>query len=198
MARTISDDAVRAKTGKTWKAWFSTLDKAGAKNLSHKEIAVWLSKRGLPGWWAQTVTVAYERARRRRPVGQTTTGWQVSVQKTLVTGREDLWALLTKPSTRSRWLGAKGAMRLQEGRGFALSDGITGEVRAVRGPGLLRLGWVSRDDARSTLEITLSEQKGGKTAIRFRHHGIASEAERAELRERWIGAITYFTTVCAN
>jgi len=198
MARTISDEAVRAKTGKTWKQWFSALDRAGAKKLSHREIAVWLSERGLPGWWAQMVTVAYERAQKARPIGQTATGWQVSVQKTLGVSPDELWTILSRPSTRGRWLGAKATMRLQEGRGFQLADGITGEVRAVRAPGLLRLGWVNSKGQKSTVEITLSKQASGKTALRFRHHGIASEAERALLRERWKNALAYFGERCAH
>jgi len=30
----ISDDAVKTKTGKPWKEWFSILDKAGAKKIA--------------------------------------------------------------------------------------------------------------------------------------------------------------------
>jgi hypothetical protein len=32
----MSDEAVKAKTGKTWKEWFAILDKAGASELSHQ------------------------------------------------------------------------------------------------------------------------------------------------------------------
>jgi hypothetical protein len=39
MTGRIGDEAVRAKTGKTWSQWFDILDKAGAKRISHKEIA---------------------------------------------------------------------------------------------------------------------------------------------------------------
>jgi len=34
----MSDAAVQAKTGKNWKEWFSLLDKAGARKLTHQEI----------------------------------------------------------------------------------------------------------------------------------------------------------------
>lgn len=34
----MSDDAVEAKTGKTWSYWFRLLDKAGAKKMNHQEI----------------------------------------------------------------------------------------------------------------------------------------------------------------
>src|SRR5687768_242594 len=38
----MSDDAVKAKTGKVWKEWFAILDKAGAKNMTHQEIVRYL------------------------------------------------------------------------------------------------------------------------------------------------------------
>lgn len=34
----MSDEAVKAKTGKTWKEWFTILDKAGATKMTHQEI----------------------------------------------------------------------------------------------------------------------------------------------------------------
>ena len=34
----MSDEAVKAKTGKVWKEWFTILDKAGAKKMTHQEI----------------------------------------------------------------------------------------------------------------------------------------------------------------
>ena len=35
----ISSDAVKAKTGKTWKEWLKILDAENAKQMPHKEIA---------------------------------------------------------------------------------------------------------------------------------------------------------------
>jgi hypothetical protein len=37
-AQRMSDEAVKSKTGKTWKEWFAILDKAGASKMSHQEI----------------------------------------------------------------------------------------------------------------------------------------------------------------
>lgn len=60
----ISDDAVRAKTGKTWAEWFSILDSAAAAKKKHVEIARFLRKKQrCASWWSQMVTVGYERAR---------------------------------------------------------------------------------------------------------------------------------------
>ena len=38
----VSDEAVRAKTGKAWTEWFAVLDRAGAATLTHREIAAHL------------------------------------------------------------------------------------------------------------------------------------------------------------
>ena len=47
----MSDAAVKAKTGKDWAGWFGALDKAGATKLEHRAIADILSeKHGMPGW----------------------------------------------------------------------------------------------------------------------------------------------------
>ena len=60
----MSDAAVKAKTGKDWAGWFGALDKAGAANLNHPQIARLLhEKHGVAGWWSQMVTVEYELAR---------------------------------------------------------------------------------------------------------------------------------------
>ena len=40
----ISNSAVRSKTKRTWNEWFSILDDAGAKELTHKDIASYIYK----------------------------------------------------------------------------------------------------------------------------------------------------------
>jgi hypothetical protein len=60
----MSDEDVKAKTGKNWNEWFTILDKAGAKEMSHQEIVKFLnSKHEVGPWWQQTVTRATARAR---------------------------------------------------------------------------------------------------------------------------------------
>ena len=55
---------IRANTGRVWDEWFALLDAWGGVERPHPEIARWLNQEhGIPGWWAQGVTVAYEQAR---------------------------------------------------------------------------------------------------------------------------------------
>lgn len=71
----ISDEAVRAKTGKGWKEWFRVLDRAGARKMTHTAIATHLyEKEEVPGWWCQMVAVRYEQERGLREPLQTCTG----------------------------------------------------------------------------------------------------------------------------
>lgn len=60
----VSNEAVKKATGRTWSEWFRILDNAGAKKLPHPEIAEWLeAKKKVSSWWSQMVTVEYEYAR---------------------------------------------------------------------------------------------------------------------------------------
>lgn len=65
----VSDEVVKKATGKTWDSWFALLDKSGAKKMDHTEIANFLSTKHIPnGWWAQMVTVEYERTQDKRVI----------------------------------------------------------------------------------------------------------------------------------
>lgn len=79
----VRNDAVLRATGKNWQQWFVLLDKAGAKERTHAEIVHILHPSRIKnGWWAQTVTVEYERARGKRARNQTASGFNVSVHRT--------------------------------------------------------------------------------------------------------------------
>ncbi len=66
-----SDETVKAKTGCTWERWVHALDYAKVASMPHKDIARYvLEKFKVSGWWAQTVTVGYERIRGLREKGQ--------------------------------------------------------------------------------------------------------------------------------
>jgi hypothetical protein len=66
-----SDAILKAKTGCSWERWVKALDRAKAYTWPHREIAKYVTvKYKIPGWWAQTVTVGYERIKGLRAVGQ--------------------------------------------------------------------------------------------------------------------------------
>lgn len=103
----LSDEAVKAKTGKAWAEWFKLLDAAGARTLEHRAIVTLLSQsHGVPGWWRQMVTVEYERARGLRQVHQKSDGFSVSASKTVLTGVSALYQATASATQRRRWFPA--------------------------------------------------------------------------------------------
>lgn len=101
----LSDDSVRNATGRGWDDWFRILDDWGGIDQPHPAIARHVNEvHGVPGWWAQTVTVGYERARGLRAVHQTTRGFEVSVSKTLDAPVELVRAAFADARHRDRFL----------------------------------------------------------------------------------------------
>lgn len=187
----ISNDAVKAATGKTWDEWFTLLDEEGAEKLSHKEIAAMLLEKGyLPesgSWWAQSVTVGYEYAKGRRVKGQTAdAGFQVGVQKTMPVDAERLWHFLIGPEGLSIWLGdGIRSFKLEKGLAYQTQDGTVGEIRSVAPTERLRLTWhPAHWETSSTLQLYFLA-KGDKTALRFHHEKLADSKHRSEMKAHW-------------
>ncbi|HLL46086.1 MAG TPA: SRPBCC domain-containing protein, partial [Longimicrobiaceae bacterium] len=167
----VSAAAVREATGRGWDEWFAVLDAAGAAELAHGEIVAHLQREHpeVSSWWRQSVTVAYERARGKRAVGETGAGFQVSVQRSVAATVEEAWELLT---TRPElWLGQGVSVVFVEGERYEVpaggdDAGASGEVRVVK-PGVrLRMTWRPEGwAAPATLQITLTATWSGKTAI---------------------------------
>lgn len=80
-----SGESILKATGKPWKHWLGVLQKMDAGKMPHKDIALALhQKHNISGWWAQMLTVEFERAAGKRQVGQTCYGdFQVTVTKTV-------------------------------------------------------------------------------------------------------------------
>ena len=108
----MSDEAVEAKTGKTWSRWFKHLDAAGAKKMTHQEIVAHLrDKHDVRPWWQQMVAVTYEQARGLREKHEKPGGYEISVSRTIeapVTRAFKAWA---DEKTRQRWLVEKVSVR---------------------------------------------------------------------------------------
>jgi hypothetical protein len=105
----VPDDAMVTRTGRTHAEWFRILDEWGAREHNHTEIARWLnSTHNVPGWWTQSVTVAYERARGMRGRHERPAGFEVSITRTLDAAPADVLAAFTDESMRERWLAGSG------------------------------------------------------------------------------------------
>ena len=105
IAPSMSDDAVKARTGKTWVEWFAILDAAGASKMTHPQIATYLStEQAVPDWWSQMVTVTYEKARGLREQHQRPDGYQISKGKTIQASAMRVFNAWNEAAERSEWL----------------------------------------------------------------------------------------------
>ena len=101
----MSDAAIRRGTGRGWDEWLAVLDAWGGTSRTHPEIATYLCEvQGVDDWWAQGVTVGYERARGMRAVGQLPDGYGTSASKTVAVPVARLYEAFVDPALRARWL----------------------------------------------------------------------------------------------
>jgi hypothetical protein len=154
----VGDAAVAAKTGRTWPEWFDLLDRAGAQDLTHKEIDTLLyDAHGLDGWWAQMVTVGYEQARLGRAKHEKPGGFEVSASKTVAVPVETLFTAWNDPRRRARWL----------------SEALT--VRKATLPKSMRITWSDG----TSLSVNFYAKGAGKSQVAVQH-GKLKDAQMAE------------------
>jgi hypothetical protein len=100
-----SDESMRRATGRGHDDWFGLLDEWGATEQRHTAIATWLREtQGVPGWWAQNITVSYERVRGMRAPHQVSGGFSISVTRTIGAEPDRLLEAFTNDTIRARWL----------------------------------------------------------------------------------------------
>lgn len=129
-----SDEAIQRQTGKTWAEWTSLLNAWGGADKTHTEIATYIVEaHGVDGWWAQGLTVGYERAIGRRAVGQRNDGsYSASVSKTVNASVDDVHAALVDEAKRAEWL-ADGVVTLRTAsapKSARFDDAVAGVIIA--------------------------------------------------------------------
>lgn len=101
----MSDESILRGSGKTWDEWLALLDAWGARDRTHTQIARYVrDDLGVDGWWAQTVTVGYERARGMRAKHQVVGGFSASVSRTFPIPVERLFPAFVDAAHLDTWL----------------------------------------------------------------------------------------------
>jgi len=161
----MKDDAVLKRTGRDWKGWVRVLDRAGASSKPHGEIAKLLyDQHEIDGWWAQMVTVGYERIRGLRDKGQRRGGgYEVSKSKTLPVSMDKLWAAF-EARQRRRWLG----------------DVELTVKKATPGKSL-RVKWTDG----TPIEFYFVKKGPEKSQVALQHREQPTKAQAEELRVYW-------------
>ena len=160
----MSDAKVKEATGCTWERWVKALDKAGAANMSHREIAKAVAFFGTQSWWTQTVTVGYERIRGLREKGQQRSGtYQTTKSRTVNVPLAQLYTAFSDARTRARWLDANAT------------------IKSVSPKKRVRLVW---DDG--TAAIAGFYAKGpGKSMVAVEHLKLPSKAAADAMKKKW-------------
>lgn len=161
----VSDDAARNATGRSWDEWFAILDSWGAVTRSHRDIARWLQdEHRVVGWWAQSVTVAYEQARGLRAPGQRPNGWSVTASKTVGVPVERLFEAFVDESIREEWL-----------------PGAEMSVRTATAPKSARFDW---EDGSTRIVAGFTDKGPEKSQVRMEHERLP-DADTAEEMKAW-------------
>jgi hypothetical protein len=137
----MSDEAIRRATGKGWDEWFALLDAWGGTAHNHTEIARHVYETyGIDGWWAQGVTVGYERARGMRALHERPDGFSMNASKTFPVPLARLFAAFVNDDERTHWLeGIALRTRTSQENKSARFDVLPGDTRlavyfTARGP----------------------------------------------------------------
>lgn len=157
----VSNEAVFKASGKTWSDWFSEMKSRGFLELSHKEMAARLEKEyGVAGWWAQMITVEFERASGLRKVNETKDGFEVSVSKTFPYPLHDVYGRALE------WFE---------------NDSRVGMHTDVK-PKKLRCDWLTDD---SRIEVHFNSKGEAKTQMVVQHERLLSEGDVEVMRNFW-------------
>ena len=166
----MSDEAVKAKTGKTWPEWFTLLDAEGAKKMNHKEIVAVLSeKHNVAAWWRQQVTVVYEQSRGLRAKHETTTGFQVGASRTVNAPVAKVFKAWKEPRARARWLAEPGLV-----------------VRKATPDKSLRITW---GDGATSVDVELYPKGEAKTQVTIQHSKLPNAAAVKRQKAFWTDAL---------
>ena len=127
----MSDAALLKKTGHDLAHWFGVLDRFGAVEKGHTAAARHLYEaHGVDGWYAQGITVAYERERGVRGVNQRCDGaFEVSVSKVMNATTKQVVKAFSDARTRAKWINEADA----EAGGRACEGRCRQEVEGLRG-----------------------------------------------------------------
>jgi hypothetical protein len=168
--RASNTAAIDKSTNRSWDSWLAFLKSIGAEKLSHKEIAERILATGdVSGWWAQSITVAYEQHIGRRVPGQDCDGeFQVSATKTFSGTMDEALAA---------WVALVGDRK-------SFSD-----IAITRGAETSKSEkfryWRCGLEDGSRVDVSIYQKTPGKASIGLGHERLGSEAQVEHWRAFW-------------
>jgi hypothetical protein len=161
-----SDATIKAKTGCDWERWVGALDYRGAKEMSHRDIAALVhEKYKIDGWWAQTVTVGYERIKGLRARGQRRDGtYEANKSRTFDVPVTKLFEAWTDAKLRDRWL-----------------NGESVKIRTATAPKSMRIGWSDG----SIIAVGFLPKGKSRSSVALGHTKLPDKETADRLKQYW-------------
>lgn len=171
----LGDEAIAKGSGKNWAEWVEILDDWGAADKSHTDIARHVHELGVDDWWAQSVTVGYERIKGLRATGQQRDGsFEGSASKTFAVSVDRLAAAWTDDADREAWL-TPGTLTLctaQEGKSARFDVADEG--------GILAMYFTDKGPDKSSVQLQVVNLASKEAADAFRETWKARLADLAK------------------
>ncbi|HJR59318.1 MAG TPA: hypothetical protein VJ813_07970 [Vicinamibacterales bacterium] len=182
----VSDAKSREKTGHGLDHWFDVLDRFGGVEKGHTASARHLYEaHKVDGWYAQGITVAYERARGVRTLNQRCDGdYEVSVSKVVTASTTELIKAFTEPKVRRRWTSTADAPLAQALSAAVESPASKGFVTRPDGQGRFRYKWGD-----TTVQFYLLPKPGGKVSVVVTNTKLSDTTMVEERRAQWRKAL---------
>jgi hypothetical protein len=166
----VGNEAVLRATGKAWEEWLKVLDRAGARTMPHKDIALMLSRQfSVPDWWSQMVTVGYEQARGLREAYQNAEGYSANASRTVTAALNQLYGAWNDPAMRARWL-----------------PDAPVEVRRSNDGKSMTMAWTLGD---SRVNVGFFDKGQGKSMVQIEHAKLEDSAAVVRQKEYWREAL---------
>ena len=166
----VGAEAVMRATGRPWSEWLAVLDRAGARKMAHKDIALLLSRKfGVPDWWGQMVTVGYEQARGLRAARERADGFAATASRTVHAPVGRLFDAWSDVQSRGRWL----------------LDAPLEVRRSVDGKSM-RMTWSAGD---SNVDVSFQSRGPGKSQVAVEHARLKSAASARTQKAFWAAAL---------
>jgi uncharacterized protein YndB with AHSA1/START domain len=171
----VSDDSVRANTGRKLGDWYKILEKAGARMLDYREMRLHVQNTyGIPRWWSGMIVLGYQQERGLRQRHQRGgLRFEIDRSRTIKAPIGKTWAAWQDPKVLSQWM-PPGQF----------------EIRTAKRHKSMHLTW--RD---GTEVAVLFAARRGKTRVSVSHEKVTDTEVLKRLQDFWAEALSRLQSV---
>lgn len=158
----VAGESVIEATGRGWDEWCEIVDAWPGHVEGHAAVARHLAEEyGVPGWWAQAVTVGWERISGRRRTHQRSDGtFEVNASKTVAVDAGTLRARLLSDGGRAALFPA-----------YETGLRSRPDAKAIRftlGPGVALVSLTAKDDGRTQVAVAFTKLPESEDLARWK------------------------------